>query len=203
MDGASSISCAASRENGGGRPIEQFPVPNLPGGTATNGTATGAVARFAGGDSRLSLAKHINGTEGIWHMKAHEALRAAHSIISAHGWTQDANAVNADGHPVPVFISRTPNPAAARYSIYGALVRAGLEGSMQTETGLMWDVLRRKALEAGARGNGAQDYLHPLVAFNDREGQTQEAVLAFLLDCAMECESQSKELATLTAGRAS
>lgn len=119
-------------------------------------------------------------------MKACEVVRAAAKIISERGWCQGANARDVSGRAVPVLDpsgSRKPNPEAATFSIYGAIMTAGATGDRQTQTGPMWEVLVRQAV-ANRRDGKRDSRQHPVFEFNDREGQTVEGALEYLADCA-------------------
>lgn len=119
-------------------------------------------------------------------MKAHEILRAAAKIISERGWCQGANARDVVGKAVSVLEpngSRRPNPEAARFSIYGAIMLAGATGDRQTQTGPMWEVMVREAV-AARRDGKRESSQHPVFEFNDRDGQTVEGALEFLANCA-------------------
>lgn len=113
-------------------------------------------------------------------MKASEVIRAAHAIIM-EGWSQGANARDSQGGDVPLFagLDRAAiNPLAASFSIYGALCKAA-SGQRQEESALMWE---RLAIAAKARSGipGGTNHLHPLLGFNEMEGQTKQAVLDLL-----------------------
>ena len=120
-------------------------------------------------------------------MKAHEVLTAAAKVLRDFGWCQGANARDANGKDVPVADpggSRRPNPEAARFSIYGAIMRAGLTGDRQTQTGPMWDVLVREAVDRRRDGTPITSRQHQVFEYNDREGMTIEGALDFLEACA-------------------
>ncbi len=102
------------------------------------------------------------------------------------GWCQGANARDVTGRAVPVLDpagSRRPNGEAVAFSIYGAIMLAGVQGDRQTQTGPMWDVLTREAVNRRHDGRRVSNQ-HPVFEFNDRDGQSAEAAVEFLLDCA-------------------
>jgi len=136
-------------------------------------------------------------------MQPQDLIRAAAKLLGEKGWAQPAghHAVGADGEPVslwgntrgtdPIDTSRASfNPQAARLSIYGALVAILAGGARPEHSGLMWDCLREVALEElGEHAPGGTNYVHPLVAYNNAEGRTQDEVLAFMEKVAKRIET--------------
>ena len=117
-------------------------------------------------------------------MQAHEILRKAIDILHL-GWSQGAAARDAGGVPVPLFTGDVANvnPAAARLSAYGAIVKAqyGAHGALRASD---WDLIYRRA-----RDRVQHCPSHPLMMFNDAPGRTVDEVISFLEDCAAELEA--------------
>ena len=124
-------------------------------------------------------------------MKAHEVLTAAAALIREKGWCQHANARDGLGRAVPALDpggNRRINPEAASFSIYGAIMAAGMKGDRQTQTGLMWDTLVNEARKLRGGTRFARGGQHPVFEFNDHKDQSAESVLLFLTDCAKTLE---------------
>lgn len=126
-------------------------------------------------------------------MDAYKVLRAAAETVSK-GWSQGANARDADGREVPLWATggsetgrASVNPAAVRFSLYAAVALAQSPGGV---VGLpaMWDLLYRRCKEATGP-TGGTGHVHPALGFNEVEGRTAEEVVAMLNACADELEA--------------
>jgi hypothetical protein len=99
-------------------------------------------------------------------MKPHELLRQA-ALILTDGWSHNTNARDDTGRIVPLFAGSgrsAINPAATKFSPYGAICKAASQSPKAQMTPAMWDVLQRLAREMGGRGQ------HPLSNLNEQEG---------------------------------
>jgi hypothetical protein len=99
-------------------------------------------------------------------MKPHELLRQA-ALILTDGWSHNTNARDDTGRIVPLFAGSgrsAINPAATKFSPYGAICKAASQSPKAQMTPAMWDVLQRLAREMGGRGQ------HPLTNLNEQEG---------------------------------
>lgn len=113
-------------------------------------------------------------------MKGSEVVRRAHELIKA-GWVTGWHCADAAGAAVRTMTEdRKPNPAAVRFSIYGALSKVLLMERAE-DPALLWEVLTRRAIEL--RTDRDNPHIHPVISLNDRQGQTVEGVLEFLEDC--------------------
>jgi hypothetical protein len=140
-------------------------------------------------------------------MKAHEVLRAAADVVRA-GWSEGgAAARDADGNEVPLYghavggSSRVGvNPAAVRFSAYGAVAKVLAGPGAGVNAGLMWGRLSDAARATSPSRPGGTNYLHPLVQFNADPERTADDVARLLLEVANAMEREAEALA---AGRAS
>ena len=126
-------------------------------------------------------------------MAAHDVLRQAAALVEA-GWSQaDSHALNASGAPVPLFgglagdtARAGVNPAAVRFSLYGAVVKA-LHMAPGIDPNPIW-----LKLDEIVRGTGyvtgGTNHLHPVIGYNNAEGRTQAEVQAVLLLAAEELD---------------
>jgi hypothetical protein len=126
-------------------------------------------------------------------MQNYELVRAAADVIREHGWTSGTDAqggaINARderGEPVPLLLVPTEgtgrasiNPAAAKFSIYGALVRASATAG-QSPSILVWETLQDMAAAATDVAHGGTNHVHPILQYNEMEGRNQQEVLDFL-----------------------
>jgi hypothetical protein len=138
-------------------------------------------------------------------MQPHELIRRAAKLIAAQGWAHGTDptlgpiaAMDASGQPVRLLETGTGgdsrvkvNKRAWLYSIYGALVKVQEQHGQPTHVGLMWDTLYALAREMGAP-EGGNNYVHPVIAYNEAEGRTQEEVLAFMEIAANTIEAKLK-----------
>lgn len=126
-------------------------------------------------------------------MRPDEVLRAAATLILEGGWSQGEPARDADGRPVPLFVTGSsetgraaPNPAARQFSVYGAVAtvmyRAGANPSA------VWGTLATRAADMNGVPHGGDNHVHPVIQFNETEGRTAAEVLAFLGACADELQ---------------
>lgn len=125
-------------------------------------------------------------------MLAHQVLRAAATIIEKGGWSQEALCRDASGRPVPLFRGDNAkagvNPSAVSFSLYAAICKAVHEGGTVQRMPLIWDVLYRHASQATDVPHGGENYVHPVMQFNETAGRTKEDVLALLEIAAQDCE---------------
>jgi hypothetical protein len=141
-------------------------------------------------------------------MLAHEVLRAAAETVRA-GWSEGgAAARDAEGREVPLYApavggtSRAGiNPAAVRFSAYGAIAKAlAAPGSGAVSHARIWGRLSDAARAKSPVRPGGTNFMHPLVQFNADEERTAEDVAGLLLEVA---DAMEKEAAAVSAGRAS
>jgi hypothetical protein len=112
-------------------------------------------------------------------MMAHELLRQA-ALILAAGWSKGADARDAAGRIVPLYVGparATINPEAVAFSPYGAICKAAADTRSQLPR-VMWDTL---AELASKRGRGVT---HPLRYINEAEDVTSAEVIALLNEAA-------------------
>lgn len=123
-------------------------------------------------------------------MLAHEVLRGAITVLEQAGWCQDAHARDATGREIQLFTGDPAklNPAAASYSLYGALCKAA-QGKPQPEAARMWVVLNERADKALNAPRGGTNYVHPIFGYNNSPGRTVAEVTALLEASAVECEA--------------
>lgn len=138
-------------------------------------------------------------------MLAHEVLRKAIDVVKA-GWSPgSAAARDAQDREVPLYGHATGgsarsaiNPAAVKFSAYGAVAKVlagpGAGGAGSAIFILLADMAKAKS---PARMGGA-NYLHPLVQFNADAERTVGDVVELFEAAAAELEARS-----LQAGRAS
>lgn len=136
-------------------------------------------------------------------MLAHEALRKAAEIV-ANGWAGgEGHAKDDAGGSVTLFTAGTEgtsrttiNPAATRFSLYGAVVKVISDrANGVTVQGPIWDKLfelSRARLEARL---GGQNSLHPVIQFNADPGRTAEDVAQLLNDAADALDPAKQEQA--------
>jgi hypothetical protein len=129
-------------------------------------------------------------------MLAHQILRKAAAVVEA-GWSEGgAAARDAEGNEVPLYghaaggTSRAGiNPAAVRFSAYGAVAKVlASPQAGNSASGPMWLRLAYLAKERSPARPGGSNYLHPLVQFNADEGRTAQDVVDLLLAAAAELE---------------
>lgn len=139
-------------------------------------------------------------------MLAHEVLRAAADVIR-EGWSPGGSAArDANDNEVSLYgaargsTSRVGiNPAAAKFSAYGAVAKVLAGPAAGTPaTSAMWIALATKAREKSPARPGGKNFMHPLVQFNADEERTAQDVIDLLIEVADELEN-----ASLVAGRAS
>lgn len=144
-------------------------------------------------------------------MKSFELLRAAATLILEGGWAAGVNgmipidAADNEGNPIPLYVTGStetgraaPNPAAVRFSAYGAIVTALHRGGGRLEDpAAMWALLAKRASEINKVAHGGDNFVHPLHQLNATKGMTAEKVLDFLGYCATEMESVSRTLDAL------
>jgi hypothetical protein len=132
-----------------------------------------------------------------------ETIRRAIVILNTYGWCQGSNALDAMGAPVRLFETSTAgdarvriNPAAASFSIYGAVAKAiGDAGSGVPQSGRMWEVLAALAQAIpGQDAPGGTNHVHPLAHYNESMDRTKEEVIAFLEHAAAELEGPEDRL---------
>lgn len=120
---------------------------------------------------------------------AGEILRAASALIET-GWSQGASARDGNGAEVPLFsgnVKAGVNPAAVSFSIYGAVSKAVANAGRVNRLPLVWDVLYKLA-SATDTPHGGNNYVHPVIQFNEQDGRTKAEVLALLDLAAIECD---------------
>jgi hypothetical protein len=81
------------------------------------------------------------------------ALRQA-ALILTDGWSHNTNARDDTGRIVPLFAGSGRsgiNPAATKFSPYGAICKAASQSPKAQMTPAMWDVLQRLARDMGGR----------------------------------------------------
>ena len=111
-------------------------------------------------------------------MKASEVVRAARDLVQK-GWVTGWHTADADGNPLPPGSdARVPNPAAARFSIFGAVSRVLLTERLDSPPRELWEALTDQAVKQ--RTDRDNIHIHPVVSINDRPGQTIEGVLEYL-----------------------
>lgn len=138
-------------------------------------------------------------------MTPQDLIRAAAKIIETNGWcygTDNTGKIvhvrDQSGIPLPLYRGDNTgqdkakvNPGARSFSIYGALCKAmhDARGAV-ADPGAMWQVLQQMALTEGSTTArmGGTNYVHPVIAFNEREDMTKGDVLAFLERCAVELD---------------
>ena len=144
-------------------------------------------------------------------MKSYELLRAAATLILEGGWApgkrdQLIDAADVDGNSVPLMVTgstetgrASPNPAAVRFSAYGAIVAALHQGGGRLEDpAAMWALLAKRASEINGVAHGGNNFVHPLHQLNATEGMTAEKVLDFLGYCANEMEGVNRAIETVS-----
>jgi len=107
--------------------------------------------------------------------------------LVAAGWSDGAEpARDAAGDPVQLYVgtgggtSRAGvNPAAARFSAYGA-VAAVLARHPVQGANVMWTKLADTAAGLMVGRRGGTNHVHPLVGFNAAEGRTAAEVVSLL-----------------------
>lgn len=112
-------------------------------------------------------------------MKASEVVRAARDLVQK-GWVSGWHAADSEGNGIPVGVGdgRTPNPAAARFSVYGAVSRVLLTERLDTPPRDLWEALTSEAVKLRTDRDNA--HVHPVISINDRPGQTVEGVVEYL-----------------------
>ena len=126
-------------------------------------------------------------------MRPEQCLRAAAQIIREGGLSQGANVRDANGEPVPLWVTdrgrATPNPLATRYSIYGAIVKAihSAPDGIKRQT-LMFDVALRVALRRLDLPTDGPLVVQAVDVYSEAAGRTSEDAASFLEECADECE---------------
>jgi len=126
---------------------------------------------------------------------AHEVLRRAAAIVEA-GWSEGSNhARDAAGNPVELYLraaggtSRAGiNPAATRFSAYGAVAKVLASAPAATSVSVLWTRLADAAADSMVGRKGGTNYVHPLVGFNATEGRTAADVVSLLLAVAKDLE---------------
>lgn len=139
-------------------------------------------------------------------MTPQDLIRAAAKIIETEGWcsgTDNKGKIvhvrDQSGIPLPLYRGDNTgqdkakvNSGARSFSIYGALCKAlhDARGAV-ADPGGMWTVLQGLALTEGPTTErmGGTNWVHPVIAFNEREGMTKDGVLAFLERCAVEFDA--------------
>lgn len=127
-------------------------------------------------------------------MNEAELIRAAAELIRKGGWSQGAAARDAMGNQIPLFTAAATgqtdasrasiNPAAVSFSIYGALAKIGYANSGAVSMGMLWQTMADMARLEPC--NVA--HVHPIIAYNDHDGRTQDEVLDFMERCARQLE---------------
>lgn len=119
---------------------------------------------------------------------ANELLRGAAAIVEA-GWSQDANARDAEGNDVPLFLGSAKagvNPAAARFSLYGAVCKAGSVASLVP----VWAAINKVALRRlDGLPLGGKNFVHPALQYNNMAGRTAAEVASLLIEAAEAIEA--------------
>ncbi len=124
-------------------------------------------------------------------MLAHQVLRKAADVVRA-GWSEgSAAARDADGREVNLYgpavggTSRVGiNPAAARFSAYGAVAKVLATAQGAPATGAMWMRLAELAKARSPARPGGSNHMHPLVQFNADPERTAQDVIDLLLEAA-------------------
>src|SRR5882724_7661413 len=125
-------------------------------------------------------------------MKSYELLRAAATLILEGGWTVGTgDAADAEGNPIELWVTGStetgraaPNPAAVKFSIYGAIVTAlHRNGGRLDDPAAMWTLLGKRAAEINNVPHGGENFVHPIRQFNATQTDPIK-VLAFLGRCA-------------------
>lgn len=83
------------------------------------------------------------------------------------------------------------NPAAVRFSIYGAIVAAMTSGGGVSNMALMWDTLYRRLLKEPGMVTGGINYVHPVIQYNNAADRTQEEIVALLNEVAADLDAMS------------
>jgi hypothetical protein len=145
-------------------------------------------------------------------MKSYELLRAAATLILEGGWisgidaaAQAIDAADAEGNPVPLMVTGStetgraaPNPAAVKFSAYGAIVKALHDGGGRLEDpAAMWTLLAKRAAEINEVPGGGDNFVHPLRQLNANRAQTVDSVVAFLDATANEMEGVNRTIETV------
>lgn len=138
-------------------------------------------------------------------MTPQDLIRAAAKIIETEGWcsgTDNKGKIvhvrDQSGIPLPLYRGDNTgqdkakvNMGARSFSIYGALCKAlhDARGAV-ADPGGMWTVMHKMATTEVQQRSGGGNYVHAVIAINEREGQTKDGVLAFLERCAVEFEGE-------------
>ena len=139
-------------------------------------------------------------------MLAHEVLRKAAEVVAA-GWSHGAAAardLNGDevhlwGASVGGTSRVSVNPAAASFSMYGAVAKVlNSPAASRTPANAMWMKLAEVAKRRSPSRIGGTNHVNPIIQFNADEGRTAADVIGLLHEAADELEQ-----AGLMAGRAS
>lgn len=112
-------------------------------------------------------------------MKASEVVRAARDLVQK-GWVTGWHAADADGRQAPVARDRAVNPAAVRFSVYGAVSRVLLTERMDgaLDSTALWEALTNEAVKL--RTDRDNPHIHPVISINDRPGQTLDGIMEYL-----------------------
>ncbi len=133
-------------------------------------------------------------------MQPQDIIRAAIKVLKERGWHQSEPGATAATHarshagePIPLYrpdrtgesVARI-NPDAATFSAYGALVVAIQQAGGVENPAKLWDTLHAAAkAKMPGLALGGENYVHPLLAFNDAKGRTVEEVTALLEEAAV------------------
>ena len=129
-------------------------------------------------------------------MSSADVLRAAAEIVGK-GWTTVGAAEDAAGNTIPLYggtLGDTAragiNPAAVKFSMYGAIVKAMYDSPPPEGMNLAWKVLADTIIDRGAV-TGGTNHLHPILLFNAAPDRTAAEVQALLLEVADLMEGKS------------
>lgn len=144
-------------------------------------------------------------------MLAHEVLKAAAEIVRA-GWSEggvpardaDGREVHLYGHAIGGSSRVGINPAAARFSAYGAVAKVlNGPGVAAVDTTAIWGKLSDAARAHSPARPGGTNFMHPLVQFNADPERTDQDIISLLLEVAAVFELEANARAeAIQAGRA-